>query len=333
MVAGLILFSGNFIILQMPKSFAIRPLLHIALGIVLCAAFLPVTVFAQETKEQPSQKKPKRVSKELYKVESEPADSIRRWEFGLNFGAYFPNKYTANFYNGSPGNVNNVNYVMSNTYWYRDIKYALGSADTVLIDGYPMNMHYQVSFMGGLFLRFHIDRKNSLFLQADYTRMKAADVITLEVDPKTYLALPDIRTEPIIGKEGRVMINLGYQRTFPLPSRLNLFLQAAFTMCYTQVIKSVMVIESTEYSLINIYGNQYYVPNSNIQTQNINQNAFGFGAFLGGGLGIPLTDRFGIEPGFYSQYYPVNLQGYPDFKISWGAYLRLMINLSKSTEE
>jgi len=229
--------------------------------------------------------------------------------------------------------VNNVNYVMTNTYWYRDIKYALGSADTVLVDGYPMNMHYQVSFMGGLFLRFNLDRKNSIFLQADYTRLKAADVITLEVDPKTYLALPDIRTEPIIGKEGRVLVTLGYQRTFPLPSRLNLFLQGGITMCYTQIIKSVMVIEGTEYSLINVYGNQYYVPNTNMQTQNIYQNAFGFGGFLGGGLGIPLTDRFGLEPGFYGQYYPVNLTGYTDFRISFGAYLRLMIRFGGNSGE
>ena len=53
--------------------------------------------------------------------EQEKDTVVHRVEFGLNFGAYFPNKYSADFYNGTPGNVNNVNYVMSNTYWYRDI--------------------------------------------------------------------------------------------------------------------------------------------------------------------------------------------------------------------
>ena len=42
----------------------------------------------------------------------EEKDSVCRWECGISFGGYFPNKYSANYYNGSPGNINNVNYVM-----------------------------------------------------------------------------------------------------------------------------------------------------------------------------------------------------------------------------
>jgi len=259
---------------------------------------------------------------------------VHRVEFGLNFGAYFPNKYSADFYNGTPGNVNNVNYVMSNTYWYRDIKLALGATDTVLVDGYPTNMHYNVAFSGGLFVRVNFNRWNSIFLQANYTQLRAADVVTLHVDPyNTYLSFPDLRMVPIIGKEGRVMIDLGYQLSFPLKSKINLFIQAGATMCYTQVLKSVMVVEGTEYNLVNIYSGQGYIPNSNSQEFNINQNAFGFGGYFGLGAGIPLTDRFGIEPGFFAHYYPVNLTGYPDFKPSFGLYLRIMLYFGKTGEE
>lgn len=174
---------------------------------------------------------------------------------------------------------------MSNNYWYREIKQALGATDTVFVSGYPTDMHYQVAFSGGLFVRFNFNRKNGIFLEANYTQLKAVDAITLNIDPASYPTLPNIVLEPIEGKEARVLIDVGYQRSFPLKSKIYFFLQGGGLMCYTQVVRSIFVVKGTEYNMINIYGNQVYVPNSNSQTYNITQNAFGFGAFFGGGAG------------------------------------------------
>jgi hypothetical protein len=104
-------------------------------------------------------------------------------------------------------------------------------------------------------------------------------------------------------------------------------------MCYTQVIKSIFVVEGTEYNLVQIYGNQGIQPGTNQQTYNINLNAFGFGGYLGVGAGIPLTDMFGIEPGFFAHYYPVNLEGYTDFKPSFGIYLRLLLSFGQTGDQ
>ncbi len=257
-------------------------------------------------------------------------DSIPRWDFGINLGAYFPDKYSANFYNGTPDNVNNVNYVMSNKYWYQDIKYSLDSDDTVFVTGYPTDMHYQVAFTGGLFVRFNFNRKNGIFLEANYTQLKAEDVVTVEVDPRPYATLPDLRNMPILGKEYRVLIDLGYQRSFPLKSKIYFFLQGGAIMCYTRVLRSVFVVEEREYNLINVYGSQGYIPNFNSQTYNINQSAYGFGTFFGGGAGFPLTDLFGMEPGFSIQYYPVNLEDYPRWKSSFSIYLRILLGAGKT---
>jgi hypothetical protein len=282
----------------------------------------------------------KNQQKDKDEEEDENPYPLKRVEFGLNFGSYFANKYSANFYNGTPGNVNNVNYIMGNQTWYREIQQALGLSQTDVVivqeqptSGYPTNMHYNVAFSGGLFLRVNFNRKNSVFLQANYAQLKAGDAIILQVNPNnTYLSFPDLRSEQVIGKEGRVMIDLGYQRSFPLKSRINLFIQGGLTMCYTQVIKSIFVVEGREYNLVNVYGSQGYQPGYNSQTFNVNQNAFGFGGCLGVGAGIPLTDMFGIEPGFFAHYYSVNLEGYPDFKPSFGIYLRLLLSFS-ATEE
>jgi len=262
----------------------------------------------------------------------EEVDSIPRLDFGVNFGAYFPDRYSANFYNGTPDNENNVNYVMSNYYWYQEIKQALKSSDTVFVSGYPLDMHYQVAFTGGLFIRFNFNRKNGIFLEANYTQLKTEDALALQVDPASYPTYDDIRLQPIQGKEGRVLLNLGYQRSFPLKSKIYFFLQGGGTMCYTQVQKSFFVVEGREYSMINIYGDLGYIPGGNSQTFNINQNAFGFGTYFGTGAGIPLNERFGIEPGFSIQYYPVNIKNYPRWKPAFSVYLRILLGVGHAGE-
>lgn len=308
---------------------------------MLTAMFLlSLPVSGQDDGAGSRQKEKNKTQKHGMKEEQEDENPwpLNRFEYGLNFGAYFANKYSANFYNGTPGNVNNIDYVLKNPTWFRDIKISLGVGETdtstqVTVDGYPTNMHYNVAFSGGLFLRVNFDRRNGVFLQANYAQLRAADVVTLLVyNPYAPWALPDYRLEKVIGKEGRVMIDLGYQRSFPLKSRINLFVQAGATMCYTQVIQSNFIVEGRSYNLVNVYGNQVYVPNTNQQTLNVNQNAFGFGGYLGVGAGIPLTDMFGVEPGFFTHYYPTNLEHYPDFKASFGLYLRILIH-SASGEE
>jgi hypothetical protein len=267
-------------------------------------------------------------------AEFEEEKPVRHWEMGVNFGAYFPNKYSANFYSGIPTNVNNVNYIMSNKYWYDDIKRSLNASasDVVVVAGYPTDMNYQVSIMGGLFLRYNFDHRNSLFLQANYTQLKASSVVTLEILPHP-ITMDPYSYAPVIGREGRVMMDLGYQHSFPVGSGINMFIQGAFTLNYTQVIESIFVVGDVEYNMVNLYGDPGYIPGGYSQEFNVNQNAFGFGGMLGLGAGIPLTDVFGIEPGFYVQYYPTNLEGYDAYKPNFGVYLRIMLAFGQGEKE
>jgi len=301
------------------------------LFLIIIVLVIPLTVTAQNKVPAESKRdQRKRAETDPWAEFEDEIDSIPRWDFGINLGVYFPNKYSANFYNGNPDNINNVNYVMSNKYWYQEIKNLLHATDTIFVLEYPADMHYQVAFTGGLFVRFNFNRKNGIFLEANYTQLKANDVVTLEVDPMPFATFPDIRTIPIMGTEARVMVDLGYQRSFPLKSKIYFFLQGGGIMCYTRVLKSVFLVEDREYNLIDVYGSQGYIPNSNSQTYNINQSAFGFGAYFGGGAGFPLTDLFGMEPGFSIQYYPVNLEKYPRWNPSYSIYLRILLGAGKA---
>ena len=317
-----------------------NPPLRTILIILTALIVLSLPASGQEKMSNSNKKEQKKTQKHGQKEEEEDPNPfpLRKIEFGLNFGAYFANKYSANYYNGTPGNVNNINYILSNPTWFREVRQLLGigetdTSTTITVDGYPLNMNYSVAFSGGLFVRYNFNRRNSIFLQANYSQLRAADVVTLlVVNPYAPLAYNDYRMEQVIGKEGRVLIDLGYQRSFPTKSRINLFIQGGLTMCYTQMIKSSFVVEGREYNLVNVYGNQVYQQNTNQQTFNMNQNAFGFGGYLGVGAGIPLTEMFGIEPGFFAHYYPVNLEGYPDFKPSFGIYLRILMYFGASEE-
>ena len=297
----------------------------------------------QQNKSNSQNKDQKKFQNHGQKDEEEDPNPypLRKVEFGLNFGTYFANRYSANFYNGTPKNVNSIVDLWMNPNYKRDIRQALGvdESDTVTqvtVDegnGYPTNMHYNVGFMGGVFLRINFNRKNGMFLEANYAMLRAADAVKIRIyNPLAPATFDDYKMEQVIGKEGRVMIDLGYQRSFPLKSRINLFLQAGITLCYTQVQKSIFVVEGQEFNLVNIYGSSGYQPGTNQQTFPVNQNAFGFGGFLGVGAGIPLTDNWGLEPGFFTHYYPTNLEYYPDFKPSFGLYLRILMFFG-STED
>jgi hypothetical protein len=253
----------------------------------------------------------------------EKENKVIRWNLGINIGAYHANNYTANYYNGSDQNINNVRYVMSNYYWYQAIKLALNAADTVVLKEFPKNMNYSVTIMAGFMLRYNFSRKYGVVLDVNYTQLKAENAITVQVDPATYLTTPDIRLIPIRGQEKRIHIDLLAQRNFLLRSKIYFFVQAGLNLNYTQVMKSSVYFADQEYSMINNYATSY-VPNGNTQQYTVTQGGFGYGAALHGGIGIPLAGIFGIEPGLFLDYNTIALSGYPGFKPSYGFYVSIL---------
>ena len=296
--------------------------LYLLLLLVAIVFLTSTPLYAQDKKDKSGRKEIKQNKKD----EDEDAEPVIHWQFGLDFGMYAASNTPANYYNGSETNQNRLSYVMNNITWYREIKLALKADSSVDVNGIPSKMHYHIALMGGLFIRYNVDKKNSICLQANYTKLKAEDAITLIIDKyKTYLTLPDLRNYPIQGIEYRVMLDLVYQRTFTLKSKINFFVQAGPAFNYTKVLKSSVFIEDKEYSLINIYGNQIYSPGTNQQVFTVIEGGFGYGLMLGGGAGFPLNENFTLEPGFYFHYNNVALQGYDQFGLSFGLYLRILL--------
>jgi len=257
-------------------------------------------------------------------AEVEYSTDGKGWVFGLNVGAYYPSKFTAAFYNGSPANVNNVNYVMSNYYWYQEIFFALGANDSVAVAGLPQNMHYQLAIRPGLYFQYCFNERMSLLIEFNYMRLKANDVISFEVDPKLNNTFKEIRLYPIRGVEERVYADIGIKRTFPQTDKLSYFATGGLSVNSTKVIKHSIYIEEKEYSLINTYGNSNYIPNSNMQTYNVYQGGIGFGMYAGAGAALTFGGGIVMEIGLTAHWLMVKLDHYESMNPGIGAYARFL---------
>jgi hypothetical protein len=263
------------------------------------------------------------------KAFSQDDDKYCGWTFGLNFGLYYPSGYTADYFNGSSTNENKASWVFGNYYWYQDIYEALDATDTVFIadGGLPTNMHYNIAINPGLFGEYRFNKSYSLGFEFNYLKLKANDAISIEVDPKLYATNPDIRLYPVKGVEERVYFNLALKRFFE-SSKQNVmyFALGGINVNNTKVLKNVLFIENKEYSMINIYGNKNYVPNSSMQTFSVYEGGIGFGLVAGGGASITFENGMVLEPGITANWTKVNLEGYKRFTPGVGIYIRFILN-------
>jgi len=246
------------------------------------------------------------------------------WVFGLNVGVYYPSKYTASYYSGNKENENNVDYVMSNYYWYQDIFHTLNANDSISVYGLPQDMHYKIAIQPGIYAQYSFNPELALIIQFNYMQLKAEDVIIFEVDPKEYLTEKDLRLYPIRGVEERVYADIGIKRSFVKNKKLSWFLIGGLNANSTKVKKSSFYVEEVEYSMINQYGNNSYIPNGNMQSYNVYQGGIGFGMHIGGGATLTFADRIFIEPGFTAHWLMVKLDRYDSMNPGIGAYLRFL---------
>lgn len=280
------------------------------IAIIILAGISSVQVYAQSIDDN---------------VEVSYENNGRGWAFGLNVGVYYPSKFTANFYNGSSANVNNVDYVMSNYYWYQEIFYALGAHDSIVVSGLPTNMHYKLAIQPGLYAQYCFSPTMSLIIEFNYMRLKADDVITFEVDPKPYLTEKDLRLYPMRGVEERVYGDIGVKRTYPRQDNLSLFWMAGLNINSTTVKQCSFYVGDKEYSMVNQYGSSGYIPNSNMDTYSVYQGGIGVGMFAGGGLSLAFGNGIVLEPGITAHWLMVKLERYQNMNPGIGAYLRFIL--------
>ncbi len=250
------------------------------------------------------------------------------WDLGLNFGMHWANKYHAGFYDGSPENVNTINFIFDNPYHRQDIMRALNVADTFYLAELPQNMRYNPAFQIGIYFRKTFDNYTGLSLQFDYTKLTAADAFTLEIDPQPNIGKePDIRIYQIWGVEERINIDILYSKFFKLENPMFIpFFESGININSTIVKENKIKIENLQYSLINNYIQGGYVPGVQPNTYHVQQGGIGWGVSAAVGLKLVFNESVSIDPGFRVYYQKVNLEGYEEFKPSYSIFIRLSLS-------
>lgn len=186
--------------------------------------------------------------------------------FGLNFGAYFANKASANFYNGSCAFQLTDNQAQCTT--IEDRLY-LGTTEqqvqndlqiqsfTIPRDASPTNMRYNPGLLVGFRFGYRFNTANAIMVDVNYANLKAADKFTLVTNlaPDNGQGTEDIRVFNIIGEEDRLNIGLGYRTALVINETTNWYFGAGGHMTSVRLNENFLEIEGSTYNLwVNFVG-------------------------------------------------------------------------------
>ena len=255
------------------------------------------------------------------------------FDFHIAAGAYFGNKYTANYYNGSKDNENNIYYVLNNKYWYDEI-YRLMSekypyiTESVFLVELPQNMSYSPSLSISLGFRYKYNKNWGFAFNYTFVRLRTTNIFTMDYPgPSSNTQKDRPFVEHLIGIERRSLLELSASYLFHPHPILKPFVEIGAQFNYTDVRKFFALFEETkEYTLLDIYNGVGYVPGMQIQEYKRRWGGPGFGFFTSVGLKIVFNKYVSVDPLFYLSASSINLTGYKDIKLQYGAYFRIVMN-------
>ncbi|HNW89776.1 MAG TPA: hypothetical protein PKN48_08930 [Bacteroidales bacterium] len=249
----------------------------------------------------------------------------REWSFGINCGAAFANKYHANFYNGAFGNQNEISLVFSNPNYLNEIRQVIN--DTFAIVGMPTAMRYKPAFCVGVYIKKNFNNHFGAFVQFNYSKFTAEDLFTMKIGATSPLQTRDsLVNYPIWGSEDRINIDIGASYEFPLDDKIFGFVELGFNLNNTKVRENKIAIENLEYSIINIYGDQQYIPNTNMQEYPVRQGGIGLGAFLSPGVKFRFSENIAIDLLGSIYWSKIKLMHYESFRLHYNVMLRFLFS-------
>lgn len=244
--------------------------------------------------------------------------------YGLNAGIYLPDYHPANFYNGNPENENSIDMVFNNYYYIQEIQNRLGYLiDTVTPYTLPGKVKYNPAMSVGFHFRYELAKNLAFFAQFTYVKLTASDAFLLHLRlPQNYSLDPTYESCAIWGTEKRSMIDIGINRIFPLKDVMNLFVESGLHLNNTRVVENKIKIAGQDYSIVNIYGSQGYIPNAQQQTYEVYQGGIGFGVFFTGGLKFVFNENLSVDPGVTFYWKEINLGNNDGFHPNFNPFIR-----------
>ena len=261
-------------------------------------------------------------------------EKAKGFDFYFNCGTYLPNKFTANFYNGTSSSVD-ANRVFSNSQLKRHIDELIASRQNIIMDAsgvslgeLPTNMRYNLSFIFGFGCLYHLNRNLSLSLSFSQARINTVSGFTLTYNSGVSgNERPQILEYTIVGKELRNFFELGVTYQFYAHEYVFPFVEFATQLNNVKVKNADLVIEDNSFTMIDYYGGQMDDPSIDQTRIDPYLGGVGGGVLVGAGARIPFMKHIALEPLVQCQYTFVNLaiDGQKRFLPSFNFMIRLIV--------
>ncbi|MCX6275707.1 MAG: hypothetical protein NTV09_10930, partial [Bacteroidetes bacterium] len=188
----------------------------------------------------------------------------------------------------------------------------------------PTNLKYNTSFLFGLALNYGFDKKQSLIANLNFAKLTVTGNFTLETTNSAQ-GNPNQFTNqqfPVVGKEQRLMIQLGYSRILGNSEKANLFVEAGLCVNNAKSEKNYVMINSLSVDLM--YFDPNIQGNSGIFIEQY--TGWGFGGFAGLGLNLTMNPKYTIQLLYTPSYEKVDLGPDPSTSLQHAAGLRAYYN-------
>ena len=253
-------------------------------------------------------------------------------EAGLNMGAFFAARNTANFYNGA-GNeegMNSADRVIYNVHYMTMINEVLeqnGYRYLLQVDEYgnplyyaeyPAAMKFLPSIYAGLTGRYWLSGKLGVAISMNFSRLTTSDkfVIYNEIEMPPSNKEEQYILGNIAGQDDRVNINLGLINKFELSDRLKFIMEYGVNLNNTTVKFNKIEIYSLVLDIM-YKGPHDYVPGGMGQQYAIRQGGIGYGGYLAPGLQLSFSNDITMELVCDMYYSYISIEHYS----GWGFHM------------
>ncbi|MDR1950672.1 MAG: hypothetical protein LBP96_00400, partial [Bacteroidales bacterium] len=249
-------------------------------------------------------------------------DEFKFVTISIGGGAFFANKYVANYYNGRSENVNKIKYAWQNTEFVNRVKERL-KVDQFEVYEYnlPAKMRYKnspfINFRAGI----NLSPYSSVFAQVNQLTLVAADIFTIDIGRIPGTSEPILRQGKIWGRETRTMLDIGFLWNDDLEARnWQTFYELAVNVTNTKVIENYIEIEGLRESIM-FQGT--YIQGQGYSSNALPETAWGVGLSGSFGWRYVVTKSVSLDFGATAYLQDINLTGYKKFHFNFNIFARI----------
>lgn len=202
----------------------------------------------------------------------------------------------------------------------------------------PINLRYTTTFLVGLNMRYRIDKKSSILININGTKLVANGRFTITALNTSGIGsgngFPNqqkINQFTITGTEQRLMFQFGYQRLFGKHPKLKILTEVGMNIVMSKAQKNQAYLTSS----VNGGANNITIDLMNTYRQSP-YNYFSAKYFIGVGIGVvgglgfnyDINSKYSIQLLYIPSYDRISLGPAPVFKMQNGCGLRIYYNIS-----